>query len=365
MPIAIECTCGKRFNVKDEWAGQTLECQICGGSIFVPAAEAEIAPAEPVEHSPQQPPPPLPQAMAIPEDSKMCEYCAEPIPQDAMTCPLCGESLQHTVPPERQREILSRTAAELDQYTGDFSNLESDNKLAGAPIRAMTIVLSIISLISTAMIVGGAMMHKDDGVLLVVFGVILLFIFGLSALVAIFNDFKAKIKENESALQAFKSFVLAIRTKRSAKAFVRLTPAARQQAKTTIPQVEKINISEEQISIYNPEDLKKYWTGLIKPSNMQNRTCQLSKFRVIDGGKPEDKYAIVEVDMKITTYPSLLIFLILINLLVVLLAVLIVQKSETLKFRKVMIKSNGRWYFTSGDFCGPLDSLPSLENLEV
>lgn len=358
MPIAVECTCGKRFNVKDEWAGQTVQCQVCESSVIVPYPENESA-SQPVaeteqfyESSPIQ---------EVDNDSKLCEFCAEPISASAIICPLCGERLTETLPQHQIIEVLKASAEELDAHTSDLENIENDIKLAGKTIGAMTITLSIISLLSLAMIVGGAVMK--DGTGLIVFGVILLFCFGLGFLVALTNDLKAKISDNETPLKAFKSFVGAITTNRTTKAFARLIPSARNLTRTTYPNVEKINIDTGQLTMTSVEEMKKYWKGLIKPTSGCNRTCGVKGYKIVSGGGPEDKYAIAEVELKVTTYPSILIALVLINLLVCLLVILIVQKKEPLTFRKLMIKSNGKWYFASGDFECVLDELESVEEI--
>lgn len=359
MAISVECTCGKRFNVKDEWAGQTVQCQICQNSIIVPLPEEEHS-LPPIAEAPTVQPSPSPQKFG--EDSMLCDFCAEPIPAQSAICPLCGESLQDSLPQHQVISMVQANVEELDQYTSMFENLENDEKMAGSTIGVTTIVVGLISLLSIIMIAGGIMMKKD-GELLIVFGIILLIGFGIGFLVALANDLKSRISDNETALKAFKSFVCAITTNRFSKAYARLSPAARNLSRTTYPEVAKITISMDQPSITNPKQMKKYWKGLIKPSGSYNRTCSLKSFKILSGGGIEDKYAIAEVDMKITTYPSILIALILLNLLICLIVILIVQKTETLKFRKLMIKSNGKWYFTSGDFGGIMDRLESVDNI--
>ncbi len=46
MPIAVTCTCGKAFHLKDDLAGQTLTCPRCGNAVQVPAAPAVQAQAD-------------------------------------------------------------------------------------------------------------------------------------------------------------------------------------------------------------------------------------------------------------------------------------------------------------------------------
>jgi hypothetical protein len=41
MPITLNCSCGKRLQVKDEFAGRRVKCPACGSIAQVPAPEAE------------------------------------------------------------------------------------------------------------------------------------------------------------------------------------------------------------------------------------------------------------------------------------------------------------------------------------
>lgn len=47
MPIAVTCSCQKKFNLKDELAGQTLTCPRCGNPVQVPSAPSVTAQADP------------------------------------------------------------------------------------------------------------------------------------------------------------------------------------------------------------------------------------------------------------------------------------------------------------------------------
>src|SRR5690242_9549163 len=40
MPITLSCTCGARYNIKEEFAGKTLQCPQCKANLAVPGAAA-------------------------------------------------------------------------------------------------------------------------------------------------------------------------------------------------------------------------------------------------------------------------------------------------------------------------------------
>lgn len=47
MPIVVRCLCGHSFNLKDEFAGETVACPKCGGAVQVPRPAAAQADADP------------------------------------------------------------------------------------------------------------------------------------------------------------------------------------------------------------------------------------------------------------------------------------------------------------------------------
>lgn len=356
MAIAIECTCGKRFNVKDEWAGEQVECQVCQTLLLVPMREGGIPPVEIYEEPVQE------EVVDTSESQKMCEYCAEAIPSSATFCPYCGETLNEKISQEQIIVLLKNETEKLDEYTSVQDNIEQDKKLAGSLLATKTIIIAIFTLIGIAMITGGALMHRN-GVPLVVIGIIVSLIFGISWIVSFVNDLTSTISDNETALKAINGFLKGVKTNRIKKAYARLIPTARHTVSVTYPNVEKINISTDVTQITSPALLKKYWKGLINCTAACNRTSQFNSLKIVSGGQPGDKYAIAEMNMKITTYPSWLIILIFINLLIAVLVIIIVQKSETIKFRKLLIQSNGKWYMASGEFNGILDNLKSIKDL--
>ena len=41
MPISLQCTCGKRYQAKDDHAGKTFRCKKCGASLLVPPPQEQ------------------------------------------------------------------------------------------------------------------------------------------------------------------------------------------------------------------------------------------------------------------------------------------------------------------------------------
>jgi hypothetical protein len=73
MPVAVDCACGAKFKLKDEFAGKRLKCPKCSGPIIAPAlvngtpmgvGSVDLPPVAPP--APSAPPPPLPLTYAAP-----------------------------------------------------------------------------------------------------------------------------------------------------------------------------------------------------------------------------------------------------------------------------------------------------------
>lgn len=47
MPIKIECSCGKKLSVKDEFAGRTVKCPVCQSRLSIPLTQDEVAAVAP------------------------------------------------------------------------------------------------------------------------------------------------------------------------------------------------------------------------------------------------------------------------------------------------------------------------------
>ena len=76
MPIAIECSCGKKLNVKDALAGKRVRCPACNGVAAVPAAEPEFELVD-------DPPPPKPAARPAARPAVVEDEDDEPRPARA------------------------------------------------------------------------------------------------------------------------------------------------------------------------------------------------------------------------------------------------------------------------------------------
>lgn len=97
MPIQIQCSCGKRLQVKEQFAGKAVKCPGCGAAIQVPGGGAAAAPmaAQPM---PQQAPAPTQSALGNLFDEEgfetnvnsACPACGATMAPNAVLCTKCG-----------------------------------------------------------------------------------------------------------------------------------------------------------------------------------------------------------------------------------------------------------------------------------
>src|SRR5689334_20612646 len=168
MPITVNCNCGKVFKVKDETAGATVVCQVCGRELVVgeslpPAAAVPVAAMAAAA------------TIAVEPKTVSCPACAEQIPARSIKCPMCGEALTKRLEKDEFTAAIEQVRSELDAHLDDAQAMESDATLRGG-LTVLTIVLMALFGIGVLMVVSGIAMG-DNGAGLVGFGVFIGLIF--------------------------------------------------------------------------------------------------------------------------------------------------------------------------------------------
>ena len=355
MPIEITCRCGKVFRVRDALAGQTVVCQICGSPQLAPAAGPPAGlPAQPVP--PPRPPTPLAApGLSASQPARTCPACAETIPADAVFCPLCRDSLGNSVDPAHVRKLVQERVAALDDYLLNRNGAQQDAALIGTRFTTRTRVSAGIALACTVLVgFGFAVKHEDVSTVLLVIG----FVVGIPALICLLVSVShdratADIHQAPDARRAFLRYYVALRTRRPNRAFAALAPSARQSGPAPTIQLEKIPANKGAWHIDDLASYDNYWKSILRGPSMQTRTCRLLSARVV--GVTPDGEAEVEATFEFGSYPSLLILLILLNLIVCAIVVAICTKREKRTVRKRLVRRRDRWYVLDGEFEGPAD----------
>lgn len=358
MPISVSCVCGKVFKVKDEQAGQQVICQVCGRTLIAPLADpapTAIAPFEapiPQAELPRAYSPPAAPA-TIP-----CPTCGESISPNASICPYCNELVSGTVSKIDRDAILKDALAKLDAHIADPIAQSEDRKMFGRATSGKTITAGIITgfVMALTLLAGTTSRNASIGGIL---GMALFmgFIPAICLLVSYLNDSKAShIQNAKTPEEALKNFFTAVRTGRTAKAFVALTPSARTSgpAKTIEFTHKSIPSHKEKFSIFDLPSFKAYWKSIFTGPSMNSRSVKIGAHKRLESSADT---AVVQTEFAITSYPSLAILgIFACGPIPTMILILILQKKEKQSIKKFLIKRSGKWYIAESQLTGPLDS---------
>jgi hypothetical protein len=352
VPITVNCSCGKIFKVRDEFVGKEVMCQVCGQKVMAQDA-AMLRPA--LNFTTPKNSETVPATNA---DSINCPACAESIPVQSAFCPLCGEVTGTMLAADDQAAMLQERIKLLDAHIASPTAKEADIKIKGGFFATKTIVVGLFAGLGLFLIVSGSMMAARDGGGVIAVGIVLGLIFGICLIVSLVNDNKSNhIQDVDKPEEAFRRFYKAIQTNRANKAFISLIPSARKTGPVKTIKFKNASIPPCTGS-YRINDLtsfKEYWKSVLRGPSMQTRQAQLKTVTLTRW--IGDDMAVVEAEVKFTNYPSLILLTVFLHLLICLIVILVVQKTETQKIRKLLIKRNGLWYVVEGEFQGRLDNV--------
>lgn len=139
MPITVTCQCGKRFRVKDKYAGKRGRCPACRAPVTIPraAAGAGASEAPPV---PAGPP-------AAGEAASTCPGCARPLAPGAVVCLNCGYDTRAGI---KLRTVTGGSAAGYGKEARGWSKLPPGLR----PYRTWTWLVPLVSILGAAVALG-------------------------------------------------------------------------------------------------------------------------------------------------------------------------------------------------------------------
>lgn len=344
MPIAVACTCGKQFRVRDDQAGTLVNCQVCGAQCQVPLSDAVGVIAPPAAK--------LASAPLEIENTINCPACAEKIPAASRKCPLCSEVLkagEQRLSDEEKTLLLEAAKKSLDSYS------PSMDPVAASRFATKTIILGIITALFVVIFLMGFVVQSRDSAVFHVFGVIFGLAFGIPFLISLSNDSNAStITESKSAEQAFKNYFMAIRTGRIEKAYRAVAPIGRkaENADSIRFKNPKIEHAPKVRHFSDAKSFKAYWKQIFSGPSPYNRNLTLKNVHVVGRS---GNVVVVEGTLNVTSYNSLLLLLIFLNWLIALIVVLVTQQKDELRLRKALINHRGKWYILDGAFESQVD----------
>ena len=400
MPITVNCQCGKVFKVKDEVAGTTIQCQVCGKQISVPAQGAVLATAGlperppiavapppvirtvPIPVEPVAPPPAIAgiATMACPSCAEKipgyctecpfcggevtpqsaagmvkCLSCAENIPRLTLFCPFCGEKPAFKLTAAECDELLKKRLAQLDEHLANPATLEADATLRGGQYFLSLKICAAIEAGSVLLILAGFVVGRDLSDALKVFGTLGLVFTTIPLLWIAYNNYISNhIQDCKDPVRVIKRFFSMALTSRANRAYLCVLPMGR-----NFGPVESVRFNDGSMptvpgkfTVKDFAEFKAYWKSIARVSFLHNRGVRFVKAKSI---LAQDDLAVVEATFEFTSMnPAFL-------LLGVLIATMM-QKKETKIVRKLLVKHNNLWYLAEGEFEGRLDtaSRPAL-----
>jgi hypothetical protein len=353
VSIIVSCSCGKKYSVRDDFAGRQFNCKSCNSTILTPSALSVEETTVPVALSVENPKEIYVQKATVPEPilTKACPWCAETIHKEATVCRYCKQVLNKGL---SDSDLSARRLAvhqSLDELFTDPIQMAKNKSLRGSLISLRTYVLFCFIGLGIIMSVLGFAKSGEEMVFVAAFGVIFIFFFGIASIVSFFNDVFCSSINTKNPLKTFKRYFLAVRTRRFAKAYAALAPSARTVGSVKTVEPEKIPFRNGSYKISSLESFKEYSNSYLKGPPGHTRYVNLLKVRLV---KQDQGTAVVEAEIKFSSYPTLLLILIIVPLICVILIVAL-TKSETLTVRKLLVEHNGKWFVADGEFDGPLD----------
>lgn len=127
MPIQFSCSCGKRLQMKEEWAGKAVRCPGCSSVVTVPAA----SPSPPSIAPPMAVPVPAPVAVSVP--APVPAPLAAPLPPIVPVAPAPAaaaptEQIAWLFPPKTENFLLAVTDQDLWAYSKIFSTVRPEQE---------------------------------------------------------------------------------------------------------------------------------------------------------------------------------------------------------------------------------------------
>jgi len=384
--MQVQCpNCSKQMEVPGDLLGKNIFCTSCGSRIQAVGLKS----AAPV-------PPPSPATGEGP--TKKCPYCAETILKAARKCRYCKQDLPDGVDSEAVRDRLrmkdkkaadqNLAAASLSQPAPKFGRFRTLTKVM-AGLCALFLVLGVASIIIVSHIEkeekeanlrnqqtvdlsqlmtertnaapyrvlsqpNSLINHKEDWLTVAVLSFMMLLIFGLILLVVFIVDLSvpASDKRTTPAL-GLKAFLSALRLGRYGYGYYCLLDGDKDGLTRSRQAIEPVKVYGGDFGFSGLEGFKQYWKGICRPGEGQSRRMVVTNVRT---EKSAGDYAQVSGRVRIESYPSAVVWTVLISPLLAIILVLAMTKRQELTLTKLMRKVGSQWFVVNGELSSVEDN---------
>jgi hypothetical protein len=365
-------SCAQRMDVPDNMMGKNIFCSSCGSRIQAAGLKTTDTAAS---------------AAGGGEETKKCPFCAETILKAARKCKYCKQDLPQGVDVESVRDRLRLKARRA-----------ADRALVGAPPRlpssvggkfrtvtkvmaglcALFLTLGVLAIIVANHIdkadrqneqvvdlqqflagetdsatgdvsqqAGTSISHKDDWIAVAVLSFVLLFIFGLILLVVFISDLSVpSFYRRTNPELGFKTFLGGLRFGRFGLAYACLLDGDKDDLVRVRRPIDKAKVCGGDFRFSDLAGFKQYWKGICRSGQGQNRRIVVSNVR---WEKTVGNYALVSARVKIESYPSAVLWTIIVSVLLAIILVAVMTKREEMTVTKLMRKVGDQWYVVNGE----------------
>ncbi len=331
MPNVHCKNCGTEFPIDHAPVDREIPCRLCRAPVAVPA---------------------VPTA-----NLTTCAHCGQQVPVYDQRCSGCGRAIESRLAIEDEATQLAQLLDGLDALAAAPGALEQVDAARGRRTSAGTIGLALFGTLCPGWLFLLVLTTDGDATgktIMTVFGGILGLILGGVALGSWLKDRAAwNIAGSDTPQRALQRWLTALRTKREAKAWACVAPSGRSHGRLEPLAFKKVRPMAQRFAPGGFDDFRRYWQAVLRGEAGETRYAGVKKVQV--GSRTKDGFALLTAEVSITSYPTLIILLILINLLVLALVYLVVRKQETVTIRKLLVYRHGRWWVAEPGWEGALD----------
>lgn len=344
--LTFTCDCGQIITFTEKVLGKKLRCKSCKEIVQIPKEfETEEKKTPYTNFSPTS----KFENLNVYE----CPFCAEEITINSSKCPRCNENLTDNSDIPLTAEV---TADLLKKAERSINGITSPIKMTSRISIKSIILFFITALFSVGTayhLINGAKSSGDTVLLFIL--VIFIIIFLTASLQNYSLDSKAQLIGNLTDPENFvKQYFSSIRSKRTEHLYEIIAPTGKSKQQTEIIEFDRIHNNKRKYNISSLAGFKKYWKFIKEGPSEYNRSFKIKRVTLI---QEKNNKAIIEVELKFSSYNSFLFLLIFLNILIAILAIVFSTKKEAKVINKLIIKKNDVWYIAEGELQGPLDRI--------
>ncbi|MDB4958715.1 MAG: hypothetical protein JWO36_6284 [Myxococcales bacterium] len=267
----------------------------------------------------------------------LCPSCSSLVSPQAELCPICQTQIHATtgIPPE-ELEQVRRAVNDLTAAAGEPADLTVQAK----KFRTASHVWGLIFVACTV----GAVASNHN---LMPLTILLASIAGIVAMFLYINDLTApSVRGRRAGLQALACYFKGVRYRRWGAAHGSLSSIARAR-NVTVPSIPEMRCVAAPLPFATEKDVKKYWSSIIHPGSGMYRRITALRFRHVPTTDPNLETYVV--DMEIQYYPTWINWFVLAGVIVAVICMLILQRTQRMSFPVTLIKHRSQWWMLSGE----------------